>query len=124
MKTIHFVRHGESEGNVGEVWQNESALLTEHGREQAVLLARRLVSTPIDVIISSDMKRALQTADIIADHIKREVLHSPLFNERRRPSEQLGNLKSDEVSQEAELLPNFATQTRKTFVTLSHAPGS
>ena len=104
MKTVFFVRHGESEGNVGDVWQDENAVLTEHGRNQAGLLASRLVSTPLDIIISSDMRRALQTADIVADHIKREVLHSPLFNERRRPTEQLGNLKSDEVAKEAEIL--------------------
>ncbi len=104
MKTVYFVRHGESEGNVGELWQDADARLTEHGRAQAGLLGDRLISFPIEIIIASDMRRALETADIVADRIKCSIEHSALFNERRRPSEQLGKLKTDEVAEEAELL--------------------
>lgn len=95
MKTVYFVRHGESEGNVGEKWQTESAALTLNGREQTSLLGSRLVSYPVDVIISSTMKRAIQTADIISDHIKVPIETTDLLNERRRPSEQLGVEKED-----------------------------
>ena len=104
MKTIYFVRHGESEGNIGDVWQDGVAPLTQHGRAQAGLLGDRLVSFQVDVILSSDMKRALQTADIVADRIKVPVEHSALFNERRRPQEQLGKLKDSEQAKEAEIL--------------------
>ena len=103
MQTVYFVRHGESEGNIGDVWQDSTASLTKHGRAQAGLLADRLAGFPIDVVISSDMKRALQTADIVADRIKTKVEHSELFNERRRPSEQLGELKANERAKDAEL---------------------
>jgi len=103
MKTVYFVRHGESEGNIADTWQDSSAALTLHGRRQAGLLADRLSGISIDVIIASNMKRALQTADIVADRIKCTVLHSELFNERRRPSEQLGELKTDKTAKEAEV---------------------
>ena len=104
MKTVYFVRHGESEGNVGDVWQDSTAALTEHGRVQAGVVGDRFSALPVDIIVASDMKRALQTADIIADRIKCEVVHSSLFNERRRPSEQLGEFKENETAKEAEML--------------------
>ena len=90
MKTVYFVRHGESEGNVGDIRQDGTFPLTQNGREQAAIVADRLTTYPIDVILSSSMKRAMQTADIIADRIKKPIERSDLLAERRRPSEQLG----------------------------------
>ena len=109
MKTVYFVRHGESEGNVGDKWQDGTAELTPLGREQAAIVGERFISYPIDVIISSPMKRALGTADIIADRIKKPIETSNLFSERRRPSEQLGIAKDDSGAKQAEesILANF-----------------
>lgn len=94
-KTVYFVRHGESEGNVGDKWQDHTAHLTPNGREQAALVGGRFVSYPIDIILSSSMARAVETADIIADRIKKPIETSDLFIERRRPKEQLGVDKKD-----------------------------
>ena len=66
---LYLVRHGQSEGNVSrtnEGWM--PAHLTEHGREQARLVAERFKNTHIDRIISSDLVRARETADAIAAH--------------------------------------------------------
>jgi broad specificity phosphatase PhoE len=103
MKTVHLVRHGESEGNVGGKWQTEESSLTQNGREQASLLANRLATYPFDVILSSKMKRAMQTADIIADHIKVPIESTVLLNERRRPTEQLGIEKNNPEALLAEM---------------------
>jgi broad specificity phosphatase PhoE len=48
-------------------WQGQDAntLLTERGREQAQVVARRLSSYPIEVIYSSDLSRAFETAQIV-----------------------------------------------------------
>lgn len=109
MKTVYFVRHGESEGNAGDRWQDGQAVLTPNGREQAALAANSFMSRPVDVIISSTMKRAMQTANIIADRIKKTIETSDLFSERRRPTEQLGVKKNDPKAKRAgrEIIENF-----------------
>ncbi len=64
---IILVRHGESIANFkdisqgkGDDWADTS--LSEKGKEQALKVAERLKSEKIDVIYSSDLKRAVQTA--------------------------------------------------------------
>jgi probable phosphoglycerate mutase len=42
-------------------------MLTENGREQIKLAARRLKDEPIEVIVSSDLTRAYQTAEAVAE---------------------------------------------------------
>ena len=87
MKTVYFVRHGESEGNVALVFQSAESPLTENGLSQAKLIAERCARLPVDVVISSNMKRAAQTAETIAKEIGKQVEFSDLFVERRRPDE-------------------------------------
>ncbi len=71
---IYFVRHGESEANARGIFagQRENSPLTEEGREQARLTAQRLktrTKAHIDKIVSSPLKRAQETAKIIAEEI-------------------------------------------------------
>jgi probable phosphoglycerate mutase len=70
IETIMLIRHGESAHHVNDMtggWTDSD--LTELGRRQAVCLAsrlkRELASVPCR-LFCSDLKRALQTADIIA----------------------------------------------------------
>lgn len=69
---IYLVRHGESEWNVAQRTQGQTRhpRLTEHGRAQAQTAARALLadigSTPVSCVVSSDLVRAVQTAEIIA----------------------------------------------------------
>lgn len=66
MKLI-FVRHGESTSNkVGRVTGIENAKLTQKGRRQAAATGRKLKRTQIDIIYSSPLIRALDTAKQIA----------------------------------------------------------
>lgn len=86
MKTVYFVRHGESDGNAGLVFQGLETPLTERGRQQAVQIAERCAKLEIQTIISSPMKRASMTADAISARIGIPVEISEHFSERRRPT--------------------------------------
>ncbi|HNS01558.1 MAG TPA: histidine phosphatase family protein [Anaerolineae bacterium] len=65
--TLLLLRHGETEWNLSGRWQGQAAdtELTDLGRQQARLAANRLRSYPINVIYSSDLLRASETAQII-----------------------------------------------------------
>lgn len=109
MKKIYFVRHGESEGNAGPIRQIATTPLTEKGRAQAAFVAERCSRLPIEVVLSSTMTRARETAQIILQKVFKPIEHSELFIERRRSSEVLGRLKDDPVS------VNIEKETRENF---------
>ena len=62
---LYIIRHGESQGNVGIDVENPE--LTQLGRRQAELLALRLRNIKFDAILSSPLKRAVQTATPLAE---------------------------------------------------------
>jgi broad specificity phosphatase PhoE len=68
---IYFARHGESQANILHEISNRGLRhpLTERGREQAAVLARRLQGLPILRIYSSPLPRALETAVILATRL-------------------------------------------------------
>lgn len=68
MTTIGFVRHGITDWNIQRIAQGSSDIpLNETGREQARAIAGRLAQEePWDVIISSDLIRARETAETIS----------------------------------------------------------
>ena len=70
MKKVYFVRHGETEGNVGKFFQTHDTPLTERGHEGAKAIAERLSHLTIDAIIASPFYRAQQTAGYISEAIK------------------------------------------------------
>lgn len=100
MKTIYFVRHGESKGNASDRYQMDSSLLSERGREQAVQIAKRFSRLSIETIISSTMPRASETAETISALIGLPVEYSSLFVERRRPSAQQGLIRTSPEAEE------------------------
>lgn len=65
-KKIYFIRHGQSEGNSKLLLQGGDDPLTELGKAQAQAVAQRVLSLNAEVILSSTMSRALDTAKIIA----------------------------------------------------------
>lgn len=83
--TFVFVRHGESVGNVESRWQGQSDyVLTERGRAQARALAQRWKSEGVkfNLIISSPLVRARETAEIIASALNGKVELDPILMER------------------------------------------
>ncbi|MDP2655923.1 MAG: histidine phosphatase family protein, partial [bacterium] len=80
-KTVYFVRHGQSEGNVGTVFQPLNSPLTEKGREQAEYIAERAASLSFESVVSSPLTRARETAEAIAKRTKKSIEFSDLFVE-------------------------------------------
>ncbi len=79
-----FVRHGETDWNVQKRTQGQSAKtsLNETGRMQAASAASILKAYPIDLVISSDLDRAKETAEIIAKELGAEVSFDERLRER------------------------------------------
>ena len=81
--TIILVRHGETVGNVRQIMQGQTqGELNEKGREQARQVAERLAGEQVDAVVASDLRRAVQTAEIIAAPHDLPVLTTPLLRER------------------------------------------
>ncbi|MDH3250507.1 MAG: histidine phosphatase family protein [Acidimicrobiia bacterium] len=63
--SITLVRHARSEANAAGIWQGQGdAVLAEEGRLQARALAPRLARREFDVVISSDLSRTQETAEL------------------------------------------------------------
>lgn len=80
-----FLRHGESVGNAESRWQGQSDYaLTERGRAQARALAERWKSESVkfDLIISSPLVRAKETAEILASALSAKIESDPILLER------------------------------------------
>jgi len=68
--TILLARHGETDWNAVGRWQGHTdRALTERGRRQAVELAERLANANIDAVYSSDLLRAVETAEPVAKRL-------------------------------------------------------
>lgn len=84
MTTLYLVRHGESEGNVGRVLQGQThGKLTPLGCRQVIAAARQLADIRIDLFLSSDLRRAVQTCRLLISHLGcGNMLTTPLLRER------------------------------------------
>ena len=78
------IRHGETEWNSEGRFQGHlNSVLNEEGRAQAQALAERLAAERFDLLLSSDLGRALQTASAVAMRTGHEILVEPRLRERR-----------------------------------------
>ena len=83
MTTIFLVRHGETIDNARQIMQGQTqGEWNEKGREQARQVAERLSVEPVDVVVASDLNRAIQTAEIIAAPHGLPVRTTKLLRER------------------------------------------
>lgn len=92
---IYFVRHGEAVSNKMKTRQGSEEPLSEEGRRQAHIVAKRLKNIPIDLFISSTLVRARETADIMSSEIQKSPNHSELFIERKNSLEIIGLHETD-----------------------------
>ena len=71
MNRLYFVRHGEGQDNVARQFSYKGVdrPLSERGRLQASQTAEYLVGVHVDGIFCSPMKRAHETAQIIAERL-------------------------------------------------------
>jgi len=79
---IYFVRHGETDFNKFSVSQGQlDTSLNKTGLIQAKKLAEELKDTKFDVVISSPLTRAVQTAEEILKYHDNELLYDPRIME-------------------------------------------
>jgi 2,3-bisphosphoglycerate-dependent phosphoglycerate mutase len=77
------IRHGETEWNLKGLHQGIlDSPLTDKGREQACKLAELLQKDSFDMFYSSDLGRAVQTAQIIAASIHLNIVYDQRLRER------------------------------------------
>ena len=80
---LYVTRHGETQWNVeNRVCGVTDVELTEQGRRQARALAGRVRGLAVDRIISSPMKRALETSRIVAEETGLPVDVDPRLREQ------------------------------------------
>jgi broad specificity phosphatase PhoE len=80
---LYLIRHGQSGGNVDGTFGGHSPTpLSELGNKQAKMTAKAIAKERIDVIYSSDLLRAVQTAQPLAEKLGLEINKTSAFRER------------------------------------------
>jgi len=74
-RSFYFIRHGETDWNKEQRFQGTMDIpLNNTGREQARLAAQNTFHLPIDMIVSSTLSRAYETAEIINSKLQKPLL--------------------------------------------------
>lgn len=85
---VWLVRHGDCYEGI----RTEDPSLSPQGREQAVRLAERVGRLRVDAVYASPMRRARETAQVIADDVRLDErlveVHTELDDGHVRPAEQ------------------------------------
>lgn len=84
MGRVLLIRHGQTDWNMQRRWQGQTDIpLNDEGRQQANLLAEYLrdTATKIDLIYSSDLERAWETARPISAFSGVEIQTDPRLRE-------------------------------------------
>ncbi len=82
MTTILLARHGETDWNREGRWQGwADPPLNKTGRAQARALADLLRETPFDAVYTSDLRRAFETAEIVAGSHNAPIVSDPGLRE-------------------------------------------
>jgi len=79
---ILLMRHGETRSNAARVVQTPDTPLSPRGARQAEQLAARLSALSVSRILSSDLARALETAERVRAATGAELVIDPLLQER------------------------------------------
>ncbi|MCY9021885.1 histidine phosphatase family protein, partial [Priestia megaterium] len=103
---LYLIRHGQTDWNKNKLIQGHADIpLNEAGKQQAKRIAERFRDIHIDVIYTSDLLRAQETAREIAAAAKVEKIE--VCEQLRERS--FGELESKDVEVLHELVPNYAT---------------
>lgn len=82
MPRIFLIRHGETTGNSGRIVQRPEIPLSARGEAQAEALAHRLAPEGVARIVSSDLARAVSTAEWLRQATGAPLTFDPLLQER------------------------------------------
>ena len=81
--TLYLVRHGETVDNANQILQGqEQGRLNQTGIRQAEEVRDKMKNMPIDVFMASDLRRAIQTCEMIAAPHHKPIETTPLLRER------------------------------------------
>lgn len=82
MTEIYLIRHAQAEGNLYRMMQGHwDGRLTELGRRQLEALARRFEGVRLDAVYASDLRRAMDTALVLAEPRGLPVRQAPALRE-------------------------------------------
>ena len=80
---IFITRHGQTEWNaLGRLQGRKDIELNEVGKEQALTTGEKIKDEKIDIIITSPLKRARETAEIINKQFNVEIVEDDRLMER------------------------------------------
>jgi len=80
---IYLIRHGETDWNIKKLLQGHADIpLNEKGKTQAKQLAKKFSKIHFDSVFSSDLIRAIRTAEIIALEKKLAIITAKALRER------------------------------------------
>jgi broad specificity phosphatase PhoE len=82
-KRVIFIRPGETQWNRLGRWQGQVAVpLNDHGKMQAKRLARFIRAIGIQALYTSDLRRAVETAEILSETLGFEIVPDSRLRER------------------------------------------
>ncbi len=83
MRPFYFIRHGETDWNRAKRLQGATDVpLNDFGISQARISANRFAGIRIDIIVTSPLQRAMQTALILNETIKGKIVVDDRLAER------------------------------------------
>ena len=113
---IHFVRHGETDWNAeGRLQGHSPSRLSEKGRREACTLSLRLPQGFKQwPVYASDLRRTVETADLLHDGHCHKLISSPLLREISLGRWE-GKLRSEVQHTEPDLFRTFKQKASSWF---------
>lgn len=72
---IYIVRHGQTDWNMSKQLQGHNPIpINENGRKEAEIVRKEIETLNFNKIISSDLLRAVQTAEIINKYLSKDII--------------------------------------------------
>lgn len=108
-KNLFLVRHGEVDYNRQKIIVgNTDQPLNNIGRQQAEGTAEKVGGLGIDILVSSDLKRAKETAEIISKKIGISLITDSVFRERN-----YGSIEGKKKEGLKEIYPQYINKSGK-----------
>src|SRR6185312_7861598 len=117
VKTLHVARHGETEANEQDLQRDDNDKLTQVGKDDAVDVANKLKGKGItpSQIISSDLPRAKETADIISKEFAKQKTKESEW-QPPQPPKPLHEMTGDELSEYHDKLKEYNKNLEKNIL--------
>mmetsp|Transcript_23636 Transcript_23636/g.33014 ORF Transcript_23636/g.33014 Transcript_23636/m.33014 type:complete len:314 (-) Transcript_23636:480-1421(-) len=122
--TLYVIRHGETDWNAQKRIQGQTDTeLNSNGKRQARLLAKAIEFLPCNAIVSSDLKRAYDTAKIVRDHFlsKAQRQHFPNTTATNSSTGTTTNSSSSAVTNTSGAITNYYDNTSMSTNATSNA---